>query len=182
MLVIAAAALLVLSSTAEAASKYNYGGRDSYEPSYKRRYAGQAYREPHHDSYDEDHYGRDAYSEEPTYTYELQSRPSYRHKRAVRQGQIFGKGLGLGQMKRIGNSDARVQIHIFTGQAQEAENDAAQAQDADAHADAAQAQDQHQHADAAQAQHADADSRSAAAAAAAADHHRHHDHQFEHFL
>jgi len=166
MLAIATAALIVLSATAQAATKYNYGHRGSYEPSYehrvygreykydngheayktndysyerhyddqdykpsyKRRYAGQAYREPHHGSYDEDHYGRDAYSEEPIYD-PRKSRPTYKQshelqsyrlkKRSAREGQVFGHGLGFGQLKRIGNSDAKVQIHIFTGQAQD---------------------------------------------------------------
>jgi len=91
MLVIATAALLVLATTAQAATKYNYGGRDSYEHGvygreykrfdpYESHYA-EDYREPHHDSY-----GGDAYSEEPSYTY----KPTYRHKyakRSVREGQ-----------------------------------------------------------------------------------------------
>merc|ERR1712027_151879 len=67
MLVIATAALLVLSTTAVAASKYNYGGRDSYEhrvygreykrfDPYESHYAEEDYR------YDEG-YGGHAYSE-----------------------------------------------------------------------------------------------------------------------
>jgi len=86
MLVIAtAAALLVLSTTAQAARKYNYGGRDSYEPyehrvygidPYESHYAEEYYREPHHDSY-----GGDAYSEGPN------TKSTYRHKRSVREGQ-----------------------------------------------------------------------------------------------
>merc|ERR1712038_1533282 len=42
--------------------------------SHDRRYAGHDYRE-----HDEDYYGGDAYSEEPTYTHEPRS--AYRHKR-----------------------------------------------------------------------------------------------------
>jgi len=97
MLVIAtAAALLVLSTTAQAARKYNYGGRDSYEPyehrvygidPYESHYAEEYYREPHHDSY-----GGDAYSEGPSYTYEPTKymKSTYRHKyakRSAREGQ-----------------------------------------------------------------------------------------------
>jgi len=150
----ATAALLVLASTAEAATQYEYGGRDSYEhrvygreykkfyhePS-ERHYADQDYtREPHHDSYDEDNYGGDAYSEEQTYTHEStlrKSRPSYkqsrRHTRSAREGQFFGHGLGLGlgHLKRIGNSDATVHIRIFTGQAQDDSEKQAQIVDAD---------------------------------------------------
>jgi len=112
MLAIATAALIVLATTAEAAtSKYDYGGRDSYkmndylhyEPSFESHYAEQHYsrlaendyREPHHDSYDEEHYGGDAYSEEPSYIESWKFRPTYkqtydyRHKRSVevREGQ-----------------------------------------------------------------------------------------------
>jgi len=135
MLVTATAALLVLSTTAQAASKYNYGGRGSYAPSYKMRdyshepsyesyYAEDDYHEPSYESHyadqeynhepsyeshyaeddyrapDHDSYGGDAYSEEPSYTYEpsTKSRPaykqsheprSYRHKRSAeeREGQ-----------------------------------------------------------------------------------------------
>merc|ERR1719208_301885 len=87
MLVITTAALLVLSTTAVADSKYNYGGRDSYEhrvygrvykrfDPYESHYAEEDYREPHHDSYD-----GDAYSEEP-YT-----KSTYKYKRSVREGQ-----------------------------------------------------------------------------------------------
>jgi len=102
---LATAALLVLATTAQAASKYNYGGRGSYapsykmsayshEPSYESHYAEDDYREPDHDSY-----GGDAYSEEPSYTYgpSTKSRPSYkqsheprsayRHKRSVQDGR-----------------------------------------------------------------------------------------------
>jgi len=102
---LATAALLVLATTAQAASKYNYGGRGSYapsykmsayshEPSYESHYAEDDYREPDHDSY-----GGDAYSEEPSYTYGLstKSRPAYkqsheprsayRHKRSAQDGR-----------------------------------------------------------------------------------------------
>merc|ERR1712156_868670 len=90
------AALLVLATTAQAATKYNYGGRDSYAPSYKHRVYGREYKRfdpyeshyaeedyrPHHDSYDEG-YGGHAYSEEPTYTYE----PIYRQERSAKGGR-----------------------------------------------------------------------------------------------
>jgi len=96
MLAIAIPALIVLATNAQAATKYNYGGRDSYEPSHEHRgygreyksfdpyeshYAEDYYREPHHDSY-----GGDAYSEEPTYT-EPYTKSTYRHKRSAREGQ-----------------------------------------------------------------------------------------------
>merc|ERR1712038_51719 len=82
---LAIAALLVLSVTVQAA-KYDYDGRlsykyedhDSYEPSYKSAY-----------------YGRDAYSEEPSYTYKAS--PTYgrsyepRYKRSTdREGMSEG--------------------------------------------------------------------------------------------
>jgi len=110
MFAIATAALIVLSTTAEAATKYNYGGRGSYKPSYEHIVYGsdnghEAYKmsdyshEPSYASYeshyadqeysydrrhdyrehDEEDYGGDAYSEEPTYTHEPRS--AYRHKR-----------------------------------------------------------------------------------------------------
>jgi len=95
MLVTASAALLVLATTAQAASKYNFGGHGSYvkkydsgheaykmsayshEPSYESHYAEDDYREPHHDSY-----GGDAYSEAPTYT--TKSRPTYKQSHEPR--------------------------------------------------------------------------------------------------
>jgi len=99
MLVITTAALLVLSTTAEADSKYNYGGRDSYQhrvygreykrfDPYESHYAEEDYREPHHDSYDEG-YGGHAYSEGSSYEPYTKSRPTYRHKRSAdgREGQ-----------------------------------------------------------------------------------------------
>jgi len=115
MLAIVTAALLVLAANAEAAFvKYDYGGRESYkhedydsyehrsgdyypEPSHKSHYADQYYghkpsyevkdysHRPHHDSYEEDYDGGDAYSEEPTYTYEPRS--AYRHKRHAVQDE-----------------------------------------------------------------------------------------------
>ena len=93
-------------------------------------------REPHHDSYDEDHYGGDAYSVETSYTYEPsrkskqstkyrlsyrrshEPRSEYRHKSkraasgGAREGQIFGSGFGLGALKKLGNSEARVNIKM----------------------------------------------------------------------
>jgi len=75
----------------------------SHEPSYESHYEHQDHREPYHDSYDEG-YGGDAYSEEPTYTYEpVQSRQMYKqphvYKRSAtdemgaREGQFFIKKL-----------------------------------------------------------------------------------------
>merc|ERR1712117_153235 len=94
MLAIATAALIVLATTAETAY-IKYGGSESYKhedyDSYKSHYADQYYghkpsykiqdysHRPHHNSYEEDYYGGDAYSEEPTSTYE--SRPTYKQPR-----------------------------------------------------------------------------------------------------
>merc|ERR1711884_420350 len=120
MLAIATAALIFLATTAEAAfMKYDHGGREIYkhedydsfehnrgdnypEPSHKSHYADQYHGHkpsyeiqdyslrPHHDSYDEDHYGRYAYSVEPSYSHESSSPsykqthlPHYRHKRGA---------------------------------------------------------------------------------------------------
>merc|ERR1712117_537266 len=74
MFAIAIAALLVFSVTAQAA-KYDY---DSYKPSYESAY-----------------YGRNAYSEEPSYTYEPRStykqsyepRSAYRYRREASTGR-----------------------------------------------------------------------------------------------
>merc|ERR1712117_130561 len=68
---------------------YEYKRGDDYpEPSHKSHYADQCHGHkpsyeiqdyslrPHHDSYDEDHYGRYAYSVEPSYSH-------YRHRRAA---------------------------------------------------------------------------------------------------
>merc|ERR1712117_193847 len=68
---------------------YEYKRGDDYpEPSHKSHYADQYHGHkpsyeiqdyslrPHHDSYDEDHYGRYAYSVEPSYSH-------YRHRRAA---------------------------------------------------------------------------------------------------
>jgi len=78
---IAIGALLVLASVE---ARYQDGGRVSYKheehyfkPSYERHYADQDYR-PHHDSYDGDYYGRDAYSVEPPYTHEPKFSPTYK--------------------------------------------------------------------------------------------------------
>jgi len=105
----AVAALLVLATLAEAASlkyghetsaiykpdsyePYEHKSGDSYhEPSYESHYEEKGYRHrPHHDSYDEDHYGRDAYSVVPSYSHESSSPsykqthlPHYRHKRGA---------------------------------------------------------------------------------------------------
>merc|ERR1712117_703726 len=97
MLAIATAALIVLATTAETAY-IKYGGSESYKhedyDSYKSHYADQykpSYKiqdyshRPHHNSYEEDYYGGDAYSEEPTYTYEPRS--AYRHKRHAVQDE-----------------------------------------------------------------------------------------------
>merc|ERR1712117_798296 len=110
MLAIATAALIVLATTASSepyehrvhGSVYKYDSsheaykmRD-YEPSYERHYAEADYREPHHDRYDEDHYGGDAYSEVPTYP-STKSRHTFKKRsfhHGVRDGQIF-KGLKL---------------------------------------------------------------------------------------
>jgi len=85
MLAIAVVALLVLGTLAEAASvKYDYPTRgiykqDSYEPSHESHYENQDYsHRPHHDSYDEAHYGRDVYSVEPSYTPSMKSSPAYK--------------------------------------------------------------------------------------------------------
>jgi len=137
----------------------------SYKPSYTSPYADREYREPRHDSHDEDHYDRDVYLEEK------------KVKRSAREGQFFGHGLGLGlgQLKKIGNSDARVHIHIFTGQgqaqdadqnqdqAQVADADSASQSDADSNAVLAD-QDQAQVADADSASQSDADSNAVLAA------------------
>lgn len=121
MLATAIAALLVLATTAHAASKYNYGDRSSYAPSYKKydsghetykmsayshepsyesHYAEDDYRESDHDSS-----GGDAYSEEPSHTYESrptykqshEPRSEYRHKQSVSYGygdDSYGKSYG----------------------------------------------------------------------------------------
>jgi len=109
MFAIATAALIVLATTAQAATKYNYGGRDSYEP-YEHRVYGREYKrsDPYESHYVEgdyresrhDSYGGDAYSEEPIYNYEQSTKyrpmykqfhePQYRHKRSAeddREGQ-----------------------------------------------------------------------------------------------
>merc|ERR1712027_103075 len=103
MLVIATAALLVLSTTAVAASKYNYGGRDSYE---HRVYGREYKRFDPYDSYDEG-YGGHAYSEVSSYEPYTKSRPTYRHKRSAdgwegqqllftaREAQQFPSCIGL---------------------------------------------------------------------------------------
>jgi len=60
----------------------------SREALYESPYADREYREPHHDSYDEDNYGRDAYSVEPSYTYEEDDMENKRRKpRSVRYVQ-----------------------------------------------------------------------------------------------
>jgi len=82
------AALLALSATAEASTKYNYGGRGSYEPSHKHRVYGSEYKR-----YDHGRYRRSAvkdYYGEKTSAYE--SRPTYkqphepRYKRSAMDG------------------------------------------------------------------------------------------------
>jgi len=78
---LAIGALVVLAAVE---ARYEDGGRVSYKheehysykPSYERHIADQDYR-PHHDSYDEDYYGRDAYSVEPSYTHEPKSSQTY---------------------------------------------------------------------------------------------------------
>jgi len=64
MFAIATAALIVLATTAEAATKYNYGGRGSYKPSYEHRVYGSEYKK-----YDHGHeaYAMRDYSHEPSY-------------------------------------------------------------------------------------------------------------------
>merc|ERR1711879_470009 len=89
--IVTAALIVLATTAEAAISKYDYGGRErhkhyddgsyepkrydhgSYKPSFESHYADQEnshgpsyyadrdYREPHHDSYDEDHYGGDAY-------------------------------------------------------------------------------------------------------------------------
>merc|ERR1712117_879658 len=86
MFAIATAALIVLATTAEAATKYNYGGRGSYKPSYEHRVYGSEYKkyDHGHEAYamrDYSHdkgYGGDVYSENS-----MKSRQTYRHKRSV---------------------------------------------------------------------------------------------------
>merc|ERR1719471_916703 len=80
-------------------SGYDYSPESSYaspyadqeysrEALYESPYADREYREPHHDSYDEDNYGRDAYSVEPSYTYEEDDMENKRRKpRSVRYVQ-----------------------------------------------------------------------------------------------
>jgi len=97
---VAIGALIVLSAVK---ARYEDGGRESYEhedhysygpshehkshylkPSYESHYAYHDNR-PHHDSYDVDHYGGDAYSVEPSYTYEPKSRPTYKQPHDLRK-------------------------------------------------------------------------------------------------
>jgi len=91
MFAIATAALLVFSVTAQAATKYNYGGRGykydggykaykRHDPSYENHYAEDYHREPHYDGY-----GGDAYSEDPSYTYEsMKYRPTHKQSHYLR--------------------------------------------------------------------------------------------------
>merc|ERR1712117_513644 len=108
MLAIATAALIVLATTASSepyehrvhGSEYNkydsgheaYKMRD-YEPSYERRYAEADYREPHHDRYDEDHYGGDAYSEVPTYQ-STKSRHTFKKSHSIMERETGKSSRG----------------------------------------------------------------------------------------
>jgi len=104
---LATAALLALATTAQAATKYNYGGRGFYEhrvygsgheaykrdhePSYESYYAEDDYWEPDHYSY-----GGDAYSEEPR-----KSRPTYEPQsgRMHKQSHVYKRST-RGELQR----------------------------------------------------------------------------------
>merc|ERR1712117_97472 len=107
MLAIATAALIVLATTASSepyehrvhGSVYKYdSGHEAYkmrdyEPSYERHYAEADYREPHHDRYDEDHYGGDAYSEVPTYQ-STKSRHTFKKSHSIMERETGKSSRG----------------------------------------------------------------------------------------
>jgi len=92
-------ALIVLSAVE---ARYEDGGRESYEhedhysygPSYESHYAYHDNR-PHHYSY-EDYHGSDAYSVEPSYTYEPKSRPTYKQPHEPRYKRSANE-MGVGE-------------------------------------------------------------------------------------